>query len=64
MLCAEQGNVEQVRNVLHERKDIDINQVNKKGSTALALGIKSGNLAVIKELVMAGADVNIKNQVC
>jgi len=63
MLQAEQGNVEEVRKLLGSIKNLDINQVNKKGSTALALGIKSGSLAVTKELVNAGADVNIKNHV-
>ena len=63
MLQAEQGNIEEVRKIVASRKNLDINQLNKKGSTALALGIKSGSLTVTKELVAAGADVNIKNHV-
>lgn len=63
MLQAEQGNIEEVQRLLASGKKFDINQVNKKGSTALALGIKSGSLAVTKELIAAGADVNIKNHV-
>lgn len=63
MLNAEQGNLEEVRQILRTKKNLDINQTNKKGYTALAFGVKSGNASIIRELIAAGADVNIKNSV-
>lgn len=63
MLNAEQGNLDEVKRIIQERKNLDINQANKKGYTSLALAVKSGNLAIVKELIAAGADVNIRNSV-
>ena len=63
MLNAEQGNLEEVRQIIRSKRNLDINQTNKKGYTALAFGVKSGNPGIAQELIAAGADVNIKNTV-
>ena len=64
MLNAEQGNLDEVKRIIQERKNLDVNQMNKKGYTSLALAVKSGNLTIVRELIAAGADVNIRNNVC
>lgn len=63
MFSAGQGNLKEVRKLLQTKKNLDINRTNKEGFTSLALAIRSGNFAVVNELVAARADVNISNNV-
>ncbi len=63
MLKAEESNYEEVLEILNSGRLIDINAINKKGNTALALAVKTGSFDVIKLLISHGADVNIKNNV-
>jgi len=63
MLKVEEGNYDEVHRILTEIRNIDINSSNKKGYTALALGVKAGHLEIVKLLISAGAEVNTKNNV-
>jgi len=63
MLKVEEGNYDEVHRILTEIRNIDINSNNKKGYTALALGVKAGHLEIVKLLISAGAEVNTKNNV-
>ncbi len=63
MIQASEGNAAEVTKILAQRKDIDINSVNKKGETALSLAVKSGSYNVVGKLLVAGADPNLKNNV-
>lgn len=63
MVHAEEGNIEEVQKILSQRKDINVNAVNKNGYTALALATKSGRYNVVGKLLVAGADPNICNHV-
>ena len=63
MLKAEEGNLEEVQRILTELKHIDINTSNKKGYTALALAVKSGQIDVVKLFINSGSDVNAMNNV-
>jgi len=64
MLRAEEGNLEEVLNILNNpRQQPDINAINKRGSTALAVAVKAGAYEVSKVLLSKGADPNIKNNV-
>lgn len=63
MLKAEEGNMEEVRRIITELKNIDINAINKKGYTSLALAVKAGHFEIVKLLISLGGDPNIKNNV-
>lgn len=63
MLKAEEGNVDEVRRILTELKNIDIDTCNKKGYTALALAVKAGHFDVVKFLIDCGANPDLKNNV-
>jgi ankyrin repeat protein len=54
------GNVEVVDHLVHELH-IDIDYLDRTGSTALMYAAYSGHLAIVKYLVENGANVNIKN---
>jgi len=63
MLKAEEGSVEEVRKILTENKHLDVNAVNKNGYTALSLATKGGFQAIVAALILAGANVNLANNV-
>lgn len=63
MLRAEEGNYNDVLNVVNTLKPSEINAVNKRGYSALALAVKNGSYDIIELLISKGANVNIKNNV-
>ena len=63
MLRAEEGNFDEVQNLLSGLRQIDINSINKKGYTALAIAVKNGYLEIVRILLSKGASVNTKNNV-
>ena len=63
MIKAEEGNFEEVKKILIERKFTDINALNKNGYSALALSVKNGYFGIAANLLVSGADVNLKNNV-
>lgn len=60
MISSEEGNLERVKQFLPKSQ---VNQKNESGYSALALAAKAGHIAVIKELIRNGADVNSRNNV-
>jgi len=63
MLRAEESNYDEVLNILTSNRQIDINAINRKGYTALAIAVKTGSYDIVKLLISKGADVNMKNNV-
>jgi len=64
MLRAEEGNLEEVISILNNPKQQpDINAINKRGYTSVAVATKTGAFEVVKLLLSRGADPNIKNNV-
>ena len=63
MLRTEEGNFDEVQNLLSGLRQIEINSINKKGYTALAIAVKNGYLEIVRILLSKGASVNTKNNV-
>ena len=63
MIKVEEGNSEEIKKILSEKKISDVNAVNKNGYSALALAVKNGNFGITANLLISGADVNLKNNV-
>ena len=63
MIKAEEGNFEEVKKILTEKKFTDVNALNKNGYSALALAVKNGYFGIAANLLVSGADVNLKNNV-
>lgn len=63
MLRTEEGDYNEVLNILNGIKQLDVNAVNKKGYSALALAVKSGFVDIVELLITRGADVNTRNNV-
>lgn len=68
MLAATWGDVDRVKVLLKSNATVNLTAANKTGDTALHMAVRNGNygdfynvLAIIKALLDAGADVNIKN---
>lgn len=61
MLRTEEGDANEVLSVLNGIKQIDVNAMNKKGYTALALAVKNGFLDIATLLISRGANVNTRN---
>jgi hypothetical protein len=61
MLRAEEGNIDDVKKIMADKKNIDLNATNKNGYTALALSVKAGHHGLTSYFIHTGADVNIKN---
>lgn len=59
-LAAASGNAEAVRYLIHE--GADVNSFEKFGQTALTEAAFYGDIAVVKELLRAGAEVNAVGQ--
>ena len=58
IIAAKQGDLESVRSLLAEGSDV--NAIGDKGWTALMRTIVKGNTGIVKALLDAGADVNLK----
>jgi len=63
MLKSEEGDLDQVKKILTEKHENNINAVNRNGYTALSLAVKGGYYRIANVLIEAGADINIKNNV-
>ena len=63
MLRTEEGDYNEVLNILNGIKQLDVNAVNKKGYSALALAVKNGFVDIVELLITRGADVNTRNNV-
>jgi len=63
MLKAEEGDFEEVRKLLKDPNQANVNLTNRNGYTALALACKGGFYRVADALIQAGSDLNIKNNV-
>jgi len=68
MLAATWGDVDRVKVLLNSNAAVNLTAANKTGDTALHMAVRNGNygdfynvLEIIKALLDAGADVNIKN---
>lgn len=63
MLKSEEGDLDQVKKILTEKHENNINTTNRNGYTAFSLAVKGGYYRIANALVEAGADINIKNNV-
>jgi ankyrin repeat protein len=65
MMACEEGDLHRVKAMLPSPHLNAKNQVRniQHGYSALALAVKSGHLAIVKELISAGADINSRNNV-
>jgi len=63
MLKSEEGDLDQIKKILTEKHESNINAVNRNGYTALSLAVKGGYYRIASALLEAGADLNIKNNV-
>lgn len=61
MLKSEEGDLDQIKKILTEKHESNINAVNRNGYTALSLAVKGGYYRIASALLEAGADLNIKN---
>ena len=63
MFKAEEGNLDEIKKILAENRNLDINATNRNGYTALSLATKNGYTMVAQHLIQAKADMNIANHV-
>ena len=54
------GNIKQVKDLIST--GIDVNILNEDGDTALIIASKNDHLEIVKVLIAAGADANIKSR--
>jgi ankyrin repeat protein len=62
LYAAKNNDIITVKNLLAKSEGIDINAVDEDGNTALMLAASLAKRDIVKALLAAGADVNVKNK--
>ena len=60
MAACSTGDVSKVSSLLSEDKEIDVNQQDDSGATALLLASKGGHAEIVQQLLMNGAEVDLQ----
>ena len=60
--AAQNGNLDEIRKLFINVKNIDVNFRNEEGYSALMFAASNGYCAAVRELISRGGDVNLGNR--